>query len=71
MCSYVNPRSPQFQHVRPVTFTADEVQQKQARRAAAYRRHVVKRDTEAERRETAERRRRVDEAKCVGGGHGE
>ena len=54
-----------------MTFTADEVQQEQARRAAAYRRHVVKLDTEAERRETAERRRRVDGAKCVGGGHGE
>lgn len=54
-----------FQHVQPVTFTADEVQQKQARRAAAYRRHVVKRDTEAERRETAERRRHVDEANAL------
>ena len=32
MSSYVNPRSPQFQHVQPVTFTADEVQQEQARR---------------------------------------
>lgn len=68
MSSYVNPRSPQFQHVQPVTFTAGC---NKNRPGAAYRRHVVKGDTKAERRETAERRRRVDEAKCVGGGHGE